>query len=203
MKPTEYEKNVLITESSDMDAIMGRIDPVMVRLLHAGLGLSSELAEIKESLLKGKRESYVDYVNLREECGDLAWYTAVAIHALGQDPEKIWPKWGNEDGNTLFATPDSIEDTFNVLTINVGEFNNLIKRTLFYGKSQPVSLWTESLESIAVALSGLALNCGSYMAAVRATNIGKLKFRYNDKFTEAAALNRDVVTERSILENGS
>lgn len=54
------------------------------RLLHAGMGLSTEAGEfldaLKKPLFYGKP---LDLINLREELGDIMWYVAVACSALG------------------------------------------------------------------------------------------------------------------------
>lgn len=56
------------------------------RLLHAGLGLCTEAGEfldaLKKHLFYGKP---LDEVNLKEELGDLLWYMAIAMNALGTD----------------------------------------------------------------------------------------------------------------------
>lgn len=53
------------------------------RLLHAGLGLTTEAGEfldaLKKHLFYGKP---LDLVNLREELGDIMWYLAIACSAL-------------------------------------------------------------------------------------------------------------------------
>lgn len=53
------------------------------RLLHAALGLSSEVGEfvdpLKRAFFYGKM---IDETNLREEIGDMLWYIAIACDAL-------------------------------------------------------------------------------------------------------------------------
>ena len=57
-----------------------------IRLLHAGMGLVTESAEfvdaIKKHLFYGKP---LDTTNLKEEMGDMLWYMAIAMDALGTD----------------------------------------------------------------------------------------------------------------------
>ena len=54
-----------------------------VRLLHAGLGMVTEVGEfvdaIKKALFAGR---YIDRVNLIEELGDIRWYYQLAMNAL-------------------------------------------------------------------------------------------------------------------------
>lgn len=55
-----------------------------VRLFHAIVGLSTETAEIIEALLGlVDQDEPIDRVNILEELGDLNWYQAIAIDALG------------------------------------------------------------------------------------------------------------------------
>lgn len=58
------------------------------RILHAAIGIATESGEFLDALKKflfyGKP---LDLVNLREEIGDLLWYIALAMDALGTDFE--------------------------------------------------------------------------------------------------------------------
>jgi NTP pyrophosphatase (non-canonical NTP hydrolase) len=94
MNPTEYVANALRTESVDMKPILERLaDPTKVRLLHAALGLETEVGEIQDALKKhifyGKT---LDVVNLAEEMGDLFWYMAVLSDVLGAPFEAVMEK---------------------------------------------------------------------------------------------------------------
>ena len=126
MKPNEYQKLAEVTESKDFVAIAERIGTVEnIRLLHALLGLSSEVGEFADALKKhifyGKP---LDKINLSEESGDLMWYLALAANVPG-----------------MLSLDESMH-----------------------------------------------------------RNIAKLKARYGDKFSEYAASNRDLESERKILE---
>lgn len=94
MNPTEYVTNALKTESMDMAAIAERLsDPMKVRLLHAALGLETEVGEIQDALKKhifyGKK---LDIVNLAEEMGDVFWYLAVLSDVLEAPFEQVMEK---------------------------------------------------------------------------------------------------------------
>jgi len=51
-----------------------------------------------------------------------------------------------------------------------------------------------------MSISGICFVSGLTISEARDRNISKLKARYGEKFTETAALNRDLETERKILE---
>jgi len=126
MNSKEYIQDAIRTESTDFSAMNDRLSSDGTkRLLHAGIGLSTEAGEFLDALKKhifyGKE---LDRVNLKEEMGDLFWYLAIACNELGV------------------------------------EFEPLME-----------------------------------------TNIAKLKARYGEKFSEHKAENRDLDTERTILES--
>lgn len=81
----EYQKLAEITESKDFSSISERINTVEnIRLIHALLGLSSEVGEFADQLKKhifyGRP---LDKINLSEESGDLLWYLALAANVPG------------------------------------------------------------------------------------------------------------------------
>ena len=53
------------------------------RVLHAAMGCVTESAELMDALKKGAFYGRdVDYVNVREEAGDLLWYLAILFDEL-------------------------------------------------------------------------------------------------------------------------
>ena len=96
------------------------IDP---RIFHSIVGIATESTELCEALYATLLGQELDVVNLLEENGDIHWYQAIMMDALGGDWESIF-----------------------------------------------------------------------------ANNIEKLQARYPDKFTSDKAINRDLETEREILE---
>lgn len=86
------------------------------------------------------------------------------------------------------------------LETEAGEFTDALKKAFFYGKPlDRVNL----AEEVGDTLWYLALACnelGIDMEDVMKRNIAKLKARYPNNFSEDSALNRDLKTERAILE---
>ncbi len=81
-----------------------------------------------------------------------------------------------------------------------GEFLNALKKAIFYGK--PVDL-VNVAEEVGDIMWYVALACNSLgvdLEDVMQRNIAKLQVRYPNKFSEAAALNRDLTAERATLE---
>lgn len=81
-----------------------------------------------------------------------------------------------------------------------GEFMDMLKRHLFYGK--PLDLVNakeelgDSMWYIALAVDVISTTLNEVMTV----NINKLKLRYPEKFSEIHAIDRDVVAERELLE---
>lgn len=90
MNSKDYIKQSERTAASDYPAIEARMEGgEMIDLLHAGIGLATEGGEfldaLKKSIFYGKE---LDKVNLAEELGDVLWYVAMALRALGTDFEE-------------------------------------------------------------------------------------------------------------------
>ncbi|MCO4793377.1 MAG: nucleoside triphosphate pyrophosphohydrolase family protein [Bacteriovoracaceae bacterium] len=91
MNSTEYIKDAIKTESTDFSSMDTRLgEDGTKRLLHAGIGLSTEAGEFLDALKKhifyGKE---LDRVNLAEEMGDMFWYLAIACDELGVEFESL------------------------------------------------------------------------------------------------------------------
>lgn len=89
MTLSEYLAAALRTETLDQEAIANRTSGKL-RLLHAIMDISSEGGELtdalKAHLFYGKP---LDEVNLKEELGDILWFTAVALDVLGLTFEEV------------------------------------------------------------------------------------------------------------------
>lgn len=91
MNTQEYVKLAIKTESTDFNSMNSRLENDGVkRLLHAGIGLSTEAGEFLDALKKhifyGKE---LDRVNLAEEMGDLFWYLAIVSDELGVEMSDV------------------------------------------------------------------------------------------------------------------
>ncbi|EQC46186.1 nucleoside triphosphate pyrophosphohydrolase family protein [Bacteriovorax sp. Seq25_V] len=91
MNSKNYIGDAIKTESTNFQAMNERLnDDGLKRLLHAGIGLSTEAGEFLDALKKhifyGKE---LDKVNLAEEMGDLFWYMAIVADELGFEFEEV------------------------------------------------------------------------------------------------------------------
>lgn len=99
------------------------------------------------------------------------------------------------------------EDTIRLLhaamgmATEAGEFLDMLKKHIFYGKPMD---FVNAKEEVGDQMwyAGLAIDVlKTTFDEVLTVNIDKLKARYPEKFTEEAAINRDLNTERAILES--
>ena len=106
---------------------------------------------------------------------------------------------GIESELSLEKSIDLLHASMGLVT-EAGEFQDALKKHLFYGKNLDKVNLREEIGDIlwycAIALKAL----DSDFESVMATNIAKLKMRYPDKFTEESAIIRDIDKEREILE---
>lgn len=87
------------------------------------------------------------------------------------------------------------------LATESGEIQDQLKKAVFYGKPLDRVNLAEELGDLFWYMAIMADQLGTSFDEIQEKNIAKLKARYGAKFTEAAALNRDLDTERAILES--
>jgi len=220
----EYTDGVLITVSKDQGQDGWRTDvpPHLYNFMHAIIGLGSELAEVIEALCVPQSE--IDWVNVKEELGDLWWYIALAYdtaeRSLPDDPDtqnpvdaaaivrEMYDAAVNEDGQVQTVEPMHLMVMINQLTVLAGEGMNVIKRRIYYfsDDSDPKAAWTKFDMSRALkTLTMLTLGCGFDPREVWRVNLLKLigpNGRYKDSFDPERAVCRNLVKEREVLENG-
>lgn len=80
------------------------------------------------------------------------------------------------------------------------EVMDALKKTIFYGKPLDVVNVKEELGDVFWYLAIACDELGVSFEDIQRRNIEKLKARYPEKFTPEKALNRDLETERKILE---
>ena len=86
-----YVKEAMVTESCDLNIIKQRLqDDETIRLLHAAMGLGTEVGElldmIKKHIFYG---AAIDIPNAKEEVGDIEWYAAIAIDVLKTTMDEV------------------------------------------------------------------------------------------------------------------
>lgn len=159
-----------------------------LNLSHMTLGVGSELGELV-NCTGTELKVRIDHVNLKEELGDIYWYVSNYCYLRNISTPV---------GKIVNEIPE--ERCFELLLHSVGELLNIVKRFVAYNAEIIIS---KELEIIYDIYSALNLFESIYKldgAEIRKLNINKLQKRYPQKFTDEAALNRDIQAERNILE---
>lgn len=87
------------------------------------------------------------------------------------------------------------------LATEAAEALDMLKKHIYYGRDLDETNFKEEIgDSQWYAALG-ADACGDTLSNIQRVNIEKLKARYPDKFTSDKAINRDLDTERKILED--
>lgn len=85
-----------------------------------------------------------------------------------------------------------------------GEIQDQIKKHVFYGKPLDKTNLVEELGDLFWYIGVMSAELGVSFEEIMAKNNAKLRARYGAKFTERAALNRNLENERKVLEgNGT
>lgn len=216
MHPREYVKAVLRTESNNFSnqSIIGKLvnhlfgvvnkntlslrlsQKKNIRLLHASVGIMTEVGELYEMLEKKD----LDLTNLREEVGDSLWYVGVAVDELGLNFEKMVQEVRQVASVEGKSQREAVQEIIMKATVETSILLDLLKKSAFYGKSLDTVRFEEKLSTV-VSLMAQLLSVGGFdLSGAMDRNIAKLEKRYGKKFTETAAVERDLVAERKILE---
>ena len=159
-------------------------------MLHATLGLITELKEMKEAVNNN------DVINLFEEFGDLLWFITLGFKEfdLIDEADKIMNNIDDYD----------IDDD-----IEPNDVLNMIKATMFYGKELDTSVIRQfmiqefyGLLTIINLVSGLMdITYRELVDVIMTINISKLKKRYPDKYNDMDAIERDLNSERELIKD--
>lgn len=175
----EYKQLALRTESIPTIRITADASIDSVRMLHAIMGITTELAE----LVDGNGT-----VNFIEEVGDVLWYLAIADDVIGWDSK-----------HTVAFSMDKQPLYW------IGELHDVMKRAIFYGKPIDTHRLISACANVYADLVDEVFKEGLELQEVYKANIMKLEKRYPDKYFDAnAATHRDVDRELDhIAEDGT
>jgi len=144
---------------------------------HMVIGMLTEVEEMKEGVAN------TDKVNIREEHGDCNWYIANTCNIYGLNFKTLNEKSLKEDF-TRFS---------------LGPLADLHKKELAYGKDMDRSLLEQELVKFIKFLTLIAASYDFEYEDSLKININKLYKRYPEKFSNEAALNRDLDEEYKTL----
>lgn len=149
-------------------------------LQHAILGLMTEAGEfateVKRRFAYGKPMTDEMQAHMREELGDICWYVPLALYALGKDALPAL----SDDVRAEFADMTLVETTVALGTM-VGGIATIPQINLDPGDDILI------LAAIVHLVDELALLTGTTGDIVRAENIAKLRKRFPEAYSDAAA----------------
>lgn len=139
---------------------------VSLRLQHAIIGLCSEAGEVAEYITLDE----YDDIALAAECGDLLWYTNLALDSQGMTFDDL-------DDVTL-----AVEDIFDALALVSFESSKLadiLKKALFY-RNRPVDpdKLRAHLSNLMALVRLILTRIGLTVEDVAQANVDKLMARY-------------------------
>ena len=150
------------------------------RLLHAAIGAMTESTELSH---------FVGKANFVEELGDILWYMAIALDALGRKELSETQAAGTIHGGNALRT----------ICVESANLLDQMKKNIFYGKQYDRDDYARSCEFIIHCIRQICVSWAIKFEDVLKANIRKLTVRYPEKFTDEAAINRDLDSERRAL----
>jgi NTP pyrophosphatase (non-canonical NTP hydrolase) len=160
------------------------------RLLHAVMGILTEIEELLDNHI-GEKDP--DEVGRKEEIADALWYCAIISREFNIDYPQIIIKSSNQ--NTMGLILKIIKNTCKLL--------DMIKKKLYYNRPINETSFKNIFHIILLDFSDYANSYGINIEESLEININKLKARYGEKFSSERAINRDLETERNILEGNN
>jgi NTP pyrophosphatase (non-canonical NTP hydrolase) len=169
---------------------------------HMALGVMGEMGEIidqiKKAYIYGKD---LDQVNIVEEVGDVAWYVAGFVAKF--DTQAYMGEVDSKhpaNAETLAKAKARVTRSILGITHAFSDVMSEIQMAVDAGNMEVAKRGTEVLCAILYALAKL-LDVDLEQAFD--VNIAKLAKRYGDKYSDYAAINRDLAGERAVLEAGT
>ena len=156
---------------------------IKLDLAHMVLGMNTEIVELREAI-RNK-----DSVNIQEELSDFLWYFCNYKNFRGYS-EYIY---GEQEP---MSNPMIVYKLYD----RVAELQDLIKKFVAYNKEINTEIELFLLNEIYQYILTIVYSYGVDIEDGLEKNIAKLKKRYPEKFDENLAVNRDLETERKILE---
>lgn len=146
---------------------------------HMALGITTEIGEMKDAILNN------DFINIREEHGDTNWYIANECNIYGLSFKELYEE----------ATKKAHESNY-----KIHDIVDLHKREFAYGKEMDI----DKLKAELIALIKYLIWTSRYFdfsyEESLVINIDKLYTRYPEKFTQEAAINRNLDAEYETLK---
>ena len=179
--------------------------PFADHINHMGLGIVGEMGEIVDQLKKayiyGKP---LDQVNIVEEVGDVAWYVAGVVQFYPNLHSFIESDELKNNINYEKLDEAKSEITRTVLLNTMSAANLVVDMGILADETGgPSDEGEEVAKTLCMFLFATAVLLDVDLSQACEVNIAKLAKRYGDKYSDYAAINRDIDAERAVLEAGT
>lgn len=189
---TSYEPEELPRSLEDYQIMCLRTAPIMElskQLAHCAMGIVGETHEVYDASPSQDK--------MREECGDVMWYVAVAASYLQHrlDPSPV---------DVVALEGKSVQDLYLELMSTAATMTDAVKKAFFYGKPVNIPQVTAWLDQLWHGLKGLNVHAVRSSPLYTAQcNYAKLAARYRKSFSVEEAVNRDTAVEEAALKGVS
>lgn len=170
-------------------------EEIYQKILHAVMGSLTEIEEILDNYSDGvlitdpNRQG-----SIAEESADIFWYISIPFRELNISKTDLeYTSIENIDTSKPFNTLISFTKTSL-------KFLDLLKKKIYYNKDIDKKEMVDISSKMYLLLSKFCDHYNTNIDDILDKNIAKLKARYGDKFSSERAINRDLETERNILE---
>lgn len=179
--------------------------PTADHINHMCLGIVGEMGElvdaIKKAYVYGKG---IDQTNIVEEIGDVSWYTAGLVQHF-----PTLADWLDSDELKQSVNYEKLEvarkNVTRAILFNTMSAANLAVDLMMLADNDNLQDKDaeEVVKTLGTSLFATAVLLEVDLAEAFEVNIAKLAKRYGDKYSDYAAINRDIDAERAVLEAGT
>ena len=179
--------------------------PTADHINHMCLGIVGEMGElvdaIKKAYVYGKG---IDQTNIVEEIGDVSWYTAGLVQHF-----PTLADWMDSDELKQSVNYEKLEvarkNVTRAILLNAMSTANLAVDLMMFADNDNLQDTDaeEVVKTLGTSLFATAVLLDVDLAEAFEVNIAKLAKRYGDKYSDYAAINRDIDAERAVLEAGT
>lgn len=167
-------------------------------LLHAVIGSLTEVEELLDNYNNGKLVTDINKQgSVAEESSDIFWYLSILCRELNIEVSIDSSKW-DMTNNEIETDPFYVLVSFTKVSL---KFLDLLKKKLYYNKDMSSDLMVKYSIEMFNLLNYYCYLYNTDVSKILDKNIEKLRARYGDKFSSYKAINRDLITEKKILEN--
>lgn len=179
-----YVEMVLKTEGAIDSRIRDRLHKKEnIRLLHAILGIGSEIEELDAAIINN------DSINIGEEIGDILYYSGLACDELNVPFPEI----------STMLYQRTMDEEIKLIINTTSKLLDIIKKQIFYGKEINKIDMELGINNTIIACASLCKYFKLDIEEVKKRNIEKLQIRYKGKFNEQRAINRNLKKEYEVL----